>query len=164
VSYASDAPDTIDGLRDALLACASWLAAFPGSGAERLALATAAIHYPDADGDDVDEGTEAVEADPEADPPIEAVEAVDPTPLAVLSIDGGSFAIDIAAIWSTGELEELGQDLRHELMSLYRTSPAGLVIASEPTVGASGDATGWAKSAGDDTAAISISGRYGLNL
>ncbi len=170
MSYASDAPETIDGLRDALLACASWIACFPGTGSSQLALATAAIHYPDADGTDLDDGTDAIpaiEADPDADPPIEAVAevpAVPPTPLAVLSIEAGSFEIDIAAILSMGVLEDLGQALRHELMSRYRVSPAGLVIASEPSIDRAGNPTGWAESAGDRAACIVITGRYGLAL
>jgi hypothetical protein len=119
VSYASDAPETIDGLRDALLACPSWLACFPGSGAGQLALATAAIHYPDAAPGDLDDGTAA---DPDAIPP---VAAIDPTPLAVLSIEAGSFEIAIAAILSMGVLEDLGQSLRHELMSATASAPPG---------------------------------------
>jgi hypothetical protein len=158
VSYASDAPETIDGLRDALLACPSWLACFPGSGAGQLALATAAIHYPDAAPGDLDDGTAA---DLLAIPP---VAAIDPTPLAVLSIEAGSFEIAIAAILSMGVLEDLGQALRHELMSRYRVSPAGLVIAAEPSIARAGNPTGWAEAAGDRAAALTITGPYGLSL
>ncbi len=145
MSYASDAPDTIDGLRDALLACPSWVAMFPGSGAGQLALATAAIHYPDADLADLDQ-------------------SIAPTPLAILSIEAGTFAIDVAAVLSMGGLEELGQALRNELMSRYRVAAGGLVIATEPSVARAGNATDWATSAGDPAAAIIITGPYGLNL
>lgn len=137
MSY-TNAPPTIDGLRDALLACDDWLALFL-AGLTQTALATAAIHYPDADPDAA-------------------------LPLAQLQVEEGSFRISIAAEMTSGQIETLALALRHQLMSRYRVSPAGLVIASEPSVSLSGEATEWAKAAGDNAAGIIISGPYGLNL
>jgi len=142
MTWDAGAPEPVAGLRAALLACPTWVALFPSTGAGQVANATAAIHYPDAEGVDV----------------------VGSTPIAILSIDAGRFDIEVVGDLSVAALESLGAALRHELMSIYRSDPGGLVIAQEPNVDRSQETSDFARAAGNTAALLRITGQYGLSL
>lgn len=129
-------PDTLTGLRLALIGTAAWLAEFSGN----VTNATAAVHYP-------------------------AALPSDTFPLALLEMkDSRNAKITIIGVYTVGALQQLARQIAFQIMSRYRSDGTGLVIAEEPQIGEVGEPSDYTQSGGDATSAIEITVPYGINL
>ena len=93
-----------------------------------------------------------------------AASASDTLPLAVLSLEGRMASIDVYASSSIGALQDMGYKLQQQLMSVYRGTGTGLIIASEPQASDVVEATEYETLGGSQVFQLTITADIGISF